>query len=210
MKLIFLGAPGAGKGTAADGVAKRYSLATISTGAILREAIKEGTELGLAAQSIINEGKLVPDDIIMNIVKERVKQPDCEKGYILDGVPRTLAQAEMIEELGIEIDNVIMFEIDSKVVIDRLTGRRVCADCGDTYHVKSKPSQKDGTCDRCSGHLIVRKDDEPQTIIDRLNVYEELTAPLVDYYKSKGLLKTVEADDTMENIVKAVSAILEQ
>ncbi len=208
MNLIFLGAPGAGKGTAAEFIAKDFELANISTGAILREAIKNGTELGKKAKSIMDEGKLVPDDLIINIVKERVKQPDCEKGFILDGVPRTLEQARMIKELGITIDNVVHFDIADDVIVKRLTGRRVCADCGNTYHIETKPSSKEGICDTCNGHLIVRKDDEPQTILDRLSVYQKQTQPLVDYYRGEGTLVDIDAtasiDDTVATITKAL------
>ncbi len=209
MNLIFLGAPGAGKGTAAEGVAKEHSFASISTGAILREAIKNKTELGLKAKSIIEAGELVPDDVIINIVKERIKEEDCKPGFILDGVPRTLEQARMLDELGVRIDKVIQFDIESQIVIDRLTGRRVCVDCGDTFHIISKPSVKEGICDRCSGHLIIRKDDEPETIIERLRVYDELTKPLVDYYTDTGKLIHIDASASIEAILSEVTKALE-
>ncbi len=209
MNLIFLGAPGAGKGTAAEGIAEKYSFASISTGAILREAIKNGTELGLKAKSIIESGELVPDDVIINIVKERIKADDCKGGFILDGVPRTLEQASMLDELGVVIDKVIQFDIEAQIVIDRLTGRRVCVDCGDTFHIESKPPSKDGICDRCSGHLIVRKDDEPQTIKERLRVYEELTKPLTDYYTKTGKLIHIDASKSIDDILTIITKALE-
>ncbi len=208
MNLIFLGAPGAGKGTAAEGIAERYSFASISTGAILREAIKQKTELGLQAKSIIEAGKLVPDDVVINIVKERINQPDCESGFILDGVPRTLEQAAMLDDLGVNIDKVIQFDISSDEVIKRLSGRRVCVDCGTTFHVDSKPSTEDGICDRCSGHLIVRKDDEPQTILERLNVYDELTKPLIDYYTKTGKLVNIDATLSIVDTLDEISTVL--
>ncbi len=208
MNLIFLGAPGAGKGTAAEGIAQKYSFASISTGAILREAIKNQTELGLTAKSLIDAGKLVPDDVIISIVKERIKEDDCAGGFILDGVPRTLEQARMLDELGVVIDKVVQFDIDPQIVIDRLTGRRVCVDCGSTFHIQTKQSAVDGVCDRCNGNLIIRKDDEPDTIKERLRVYDELTKPLVDYYATAGKLVNVNAADSIEDVLKEVSKTL--
>ncbi len=208
MNLIFLGAPGAGKGTAAEGIAERYAFATISTGAILREAIKNGTELGLKAKSIIDAGQLVPDDVVINIVKERIKQPDCEGGFILDGVPRTLEQAKMLDDLGVKIDKVIQFDIESDEVVKRLSGRRVCVDCGTTYHVDSKPSTEDGICDRCNGHLIVRKDDKPNTIKERLRVYDELTKPLIEYYSKTEKLVNIDATLSIEETLNEISRVL--
>ncbi len=209
MNLIFLGAPGAGKGTAAEGIATKYSFASISTGAILREAIKNETELGLKAKSIIEAGELVPDDVIINIVKERIKAEDCKGGFILDGVPRTLEQAAMLDELGVIIDRVIQFDIEPQIVVDRLTGRRVCVDCGDTFHIESKPPEKDGICDRCSGHLIIRKDDEPSTIKERLRVYDELTKPLTEYYTKTGKLIHIDASKSIDEILSIITKALE-
>ncbi len=208
MNLIFLGAPGAGKGTAAEGIAQKYSFASISTGAILREAIKNQTELGMTAKSLIDAGKLVPDDVIINIVKERIKEDDCKAGFILDGVPRTLEQARMLDELGVRIDKVVQFDIDPQIVIDRLTGRRVCVDCGNTFHIQTKPSSVEGACDRCNGKLIIRKDDEPQTIKERLKVYDELTKPLVKYYEDTGKLINVNAASSIETVLSEVSKSL--
>lgn len=210
MNLIFLGAPGAGKGTNAELIAKKYSLASISTGAILREAIKNETEMGKKAKAIIDDGKLVPDDTIIAIIKERLSNSDCEKGFILDGVPRTLVQARMIDELGIRIDKVINFEVSEDVVLERLSGRRVCADCGSTYHIKNVKSKTEGVCDRCGGRLIIRKDDQPETIKERMSVYEDMTKPLVDYYLKTGKLISINADKEIEKTSLEISVALER
>ncbi len=208
MNLIFLGAPGAGKGTAAEGIAERHSLATISTGAILREAIKQGTEMGQKAKALIDAGKLVADEVVIGIVKERITEPDCAKGFILDGVPRTLEQAKMLDELGVNIDKVIQFDIEPEKIVKRLSGRRVCVDCGATFHIDNKPSTEDGICDQCNGSLIIRKDDEPATIKERLNVYDELTKPLVEYYEATGKLVNIDATMSISDTLDVVSKVL--
>mgnify|MGYP003397568823 CR=1 FL=1 len=192
MKLILLGAPGAGKGTQAEIICEKLDIPAISTGNILREAMKQETEMGIKAKKFIDAGALVPDDVIIGIIRERLAEEDCKNGFILDGVPRTVAQAEALEELGVDIDKVVDIEVQDDTIVKRLSGRRVCSSCGATYHTQYKPSAQPNVCDRCSGTLIVRKDDEPATIIERLSVYHELTEPLVDFYRQRGKLIVVE------------------
>lgn len=191
MKLILLGAPGAGKGTQAEIISEKLHIPTISTGNILREAIKNGTETGLKAKSFMDAGKLVPDDVIIGIVSERVVQPDCANGFILDGVPRTLPQAEALEAAGIHFDRVVSIEIEDAVIEARMTGRRVCGSCGASFHLTAHPPKVEGVCDVCGEKLVIRKDDNPETVKDRLVVYHQQTEPLIAYYREKGLLKTV-------------------
>ncbi len=195
MKLILLGAPGAGKGTQAEVICDKLAIPAISTGNILREAMKNGTEMGRKAKSYIDSGALVPDDVIINIIKERLAADDCKNGFILDGVPRTVAQAEALEEMGVEIDKVVDIEVSDDTIVKRLSGRRVCSACGASYHTLYKPSALPDRCDRCNGQLIVRKDDEPATILERLRTYHELTEPLVDFYKERGKLVVVEGQE---------------
>lgn len=202
MKLILLGAPGAGKGTQAEVICEKLSIPAISTGNILREAMKNGTEMGIKAKSYIDSGALVPDDVIISIIKERLAQDDCKNGFILDGVPRTVAQAEALEAMGIEIDKVVDIEVADDTIVKRLSGRRVCSACGASYHTIYKPSAKPDECDRCGGRLIVRKDDEPTTILERLKVYHELTEPLVDFYKKRGKLVVVEGQEEVADTTK--------
>lgn len=202
MKLILLGAPGAGKGTQAEIICDKLNIPAISTGNILREAIKNETEMGLQAKSYIESGALVPDAVIISIVKERLQQDDCQNGFILDGVPRTVAQAEALEALGVEIDKVVDIEVADEAIIKRLSGRRVCSACGASYHTEYKPSATLNVCDRCSGQLIVRKDDEPSTIIERLNVYHEQTEPLVAFYKERGKLVVVEGQEQVADTTR--------
>ena len=192
MRLILLGAPGAGKGTQAEVLSKLLGIPTISTGNILRAAMKEGTPVGLQAKAYVEAGQLVPDEVIINIIKERLAQPDCAKGYILDGVPRTIPQAEAMEKMGIAIDCALSIEVEDQVIVDRLGGRRVCKDCGATYHMASHRPQKDGVCDACGGEVICRKDDAPETVKARLVTYHKETEPLKEFYAQRGLLKTVE------------------
>ena len=192
MRLILLGAPGAGKGTQAEVLSKLLDIPTISTGNILRAAMKEGTPVGLQAKAYVEAGQLVPDEVIINIIKERLAQPDCANGYILDGVPRTLPQAEAMEKMGIAIDCALSIEVEDQVIVDRLGGRRVCKDCGATYHMASHRPQKDGVCDACGGEVICRKDDAPETVKARLVTYHKETEPLKEFYAQRGLLKTVE------------------
>lgn len=198
MKLILLGPPGAGKGTQADILSKKLDIPTISTGNILRAAVKEGTEIGLKAKSFMDAGKLVPDEVIIGIVAERLQKPDCAKGYILDGVPRTLAQAEAIEKSGITFDAVISLDVSNEEIIGRMSGRRACTACGATYHIVAAPSKVEGICDKCGGPLVQRADDKPETVLNRLEVYAKETAPLVEFYESRGILKTVANQPTIE------------
>jgi adenylate kinase len=202
MKLILLGAPGAGKGTQAEVICDKLDIPAISTGNILREAIKNSTEMGLKAKSFIDSGALVPDDVIISIIKERLKEDDCKNGFILDGVPRTVAQAKALEDMGVDIDKVVDIEVADDAIVKRLSGRRVCSACGASYHTQYKPSAKPDVCDRCGGSLIVRKDDEPSTVLERLNTYHELTEPLVDFYKQRDKLVVVEGQEQVEDTTK--------
>ena len=208
MKLILLGAPGAGKGTQAEIISKKLNIPTISTGNILREAIKNGTETGLKAKSFMDAGKLVPDDVIIGIVRERVAQPDCAGGYILDGVPRTIPQAEALEAAGIHFDRVVSIEIDDAVIEARMTGRRVCGSCGASYHIAANPPKHEGVCDLCGGDLVIRKDDAPETVKNRLRVYHAETEALKSFYEKLGILRLVEGNQPIEkaseDILKAL------
>ncbi|MBP8854917.1 MAG: adenylate kinase [Oscillospiraceae bacterium] len=210
MKLILLGAPGAGKGTQAEIVCDRYNIPAVSTGNIIREAVKQNTEMGSKAKGFIDSGALVPDEVIIGIIKERLAEDDCKNGFILDGVPRTVAQAEALDAMGIAIDKVVDIEVADDDILKRLSGRRVCSACGASYHTVHKPSAKPEICDRCGGALIIRKDDEPATILERLRVYHEQTEPLVDYYKAKGKLVVVqgqqEVSDTTALLISALEA----
>jgi len=208
MKLILLGAPGAGKGTQAEILCKKLGIPSISTGNILRAAIKEGTPTGLKAKSYIDAGKLVPDEVIIGIVHERLAQNDCKSGYILDGVPRTIAQAEALEKAGISFDAVVSIEISEEEILRRMSGRRVCGACGASYNVEFVPPRVEGICDSCGGKLIQRKDDTPETVRERLKVYHTETEPLVDFYAARGLLRPVRSDDTKEGTTQAILAAL--
>ena len=199
MKIIFLGAPGAGKGTQAEKVAAHLNIPTISTGAIIRAALKEGTEMGLAAKAFIEAGKLVPDEVVIGIIKERLAADDCKNGFILDGFPRTIAQAEALDAMGIEIDLVLNIFVDDATIVERMSGRRVCAACGATFHTKFNPSADGDKCDKCGAELTVRKDDKPEVVADRLNVYHKETEPLERYYENKGILKTVVGQEKLED-----------
>ncbi|MGI5971219.1 MAG: adenylate kinase [Oscillospiraceae bacterium] len=207
MKLIFLGAPGAGKGTQADIIAKRLGIPTISTGAMLREAVKNGTPTGKRAEEYMQSGRLVPDEVIIGIVSERIAQPDCARGFILDGVPRTLAQAEALEKAGISFDAVISIEVSDDVIRERMGGRRVCEKCGATYHIVTARPKAEGVCDACGGRLILRKDDMPETVNERLAVYHEETEPLKGFYAQRGVLRTVE-DQSIEATTLAILRLL--
>ena len=191
MKIILLGAPGAGKGTQAEIISRKLGIPTISTGNILRAAVKNGTPVGLEAKHFMDAGKLVPDEVIIGIIEERLAEPDCQKGFILDGVPRTIAQAEALERHGIRFDEVLSLEISDEVITARLTGRRTCHACGAPYHVTAAPSRQEGVCDKCGGELEQRKDDQPDTVKHRLEVYHSETEPLKDYYQAHGVLKSV-------------------
>ena len=198
MNLILLGAPGAGKGTQAELLIEKLGIPGISTGNMLREAIANGTELGKKVKSYMDGGLLVPDELIMGIVAERTAQPDCANGFILDGVPRTLAQAEALDAAGVVIDHVVSIEIDDSVIEGRMTGRRVCAKCGASYHVVANPPKTEGVCDSCGGELIIRKDDAPETVRKRLDVYHAQTEVLMDYYGKQGKIRHIEGNQSIE------------
>ena len=210
MNLILLGAPGAGKGTQAEILVKKLSIPAISTGNMLREAIANGTELGKKAKQHMDEGSLVPDELILGIVADRVAQPDCSNGYILDGMPRTLAQAEALENMGIKIDHVVSIEVDDAVIEGRMTGRRVCPKCGASYHIVANPPKMDGVCNACGAELTIRKDDAPETVRKRLEVYHATTEVLKEFYGKLGRLCIVEGNQPIENaneaILKAIGA----
>ena len=207
MKLILLGAPGAGKGTQAEILSARLSIPTISTGNILRAAIKEGTPTGLEAKSYMDAGRLVPDSVIIGIVAERLGQPDCARGFILDGVPRTIGQAEALDAAGIAFDKVLSIEISDGEIEERMSGRRVCQGCGAPYHVKAKPPKQEGVCDSCGGQLVQRED-KAETVRKRLEIYHADTEPLKGFYEGKGILVPVANQDTIEGTSKAITEAL--
>ncbi len=195
MKLILLGAPGAGKGTQAEVICNALNIPAISTGNLLREAVKNGTALGMEAKTYMDGGKLVPDEIVINILKERLAQDDCQAGFILDGFPRTVPQAETLSQMGVEIDKVLDIEVPDEKIMQRLSGRRVCEGCGASYHLDYKPSKVEGVCDKCGAKTVQRKDDHPDTIKERLQVYHAQTEPLKDYYQQTGKLVVVEGQE---------------
>lgn len=208
MNLVLMGPPGAGKGTQGELLAKKLGVDTISTGVMLRTAIKEQTEIGKQVEKLINDGKLVPDDVMVKLVKERLQKPDCEKGFILDGFPRTTAQAEALTNSGVKIDKVLSLEVDDDVIVERLSSRRECRDCGAPYNVISNKPETEGVCDKCGGALIQRADDNPDTIKNRLSVYHTQTEPIKAYYEKLGLLVTAQGEeqlaDTTRNVDKAL------
>ena len=199
MNIILLGAPGAGKGTQGELISAQLHIPTISTGNMLREAIANGTELGKQVKQYMEAGALVPDEVIMSIVAERVKQPDCEAGFILDGVPRTLAQAEAIDAKGVRIDHVVSLEVDDAAIADRMAGRRVCTKCGASYHIVNNPTKTEGICDLCGSEVAIRKDDQPETVLHRLEVYHASTEVLKEYYQAQGKLRLVCGDQPIED-----------
>jgi adenylate kinase len=210
MKLILLGAPGAGKGTQAEIICDRLGIPAISTGNIIREAIKNGTEAGLKAKSYVESGGLVPDEIVVDMLKERLAQDDCRNGYVLDGFPRNVAQAQTLDKMGVVIDRVIDIEVADDKIVNRMSGRRVCSSCGSSYHVVYKaPVKKPGSCDRCGGDLVIRSDDKPETVRERLKVYHDQTEPLKDYYHAAGKLYIVEGQEELEDTTKLTVAALE-
>ena len=210
MKLILLGPPGAGKGTQAEILARDLSIPTISTGNILRAAVKAGTPIGLKAKSYMDAGKLVPDEVIIGIIQERLAEADCANGFILDGVPRTIAQAEALEAHGIEFDHVISLEISDEAIVKRMDGRRVCTQCGTPFHVESKPPKTAGVCDLCGGELVERDDDKPETVRARLVVYHDETEPLKQFYQERGKLNVVPGNmGTIEDTTRAIKQVLE-
>ena len=210
MNLILLGAPGAGKGTQAEVISAALSIPQISTGNILREAGKNGTEFGLKAKAAMESGALVSDEVVIGILKDRIAQDDCKNGFILDGFPRTVPQAEALEAMGVNIDKVVEIYVPDETISKRLSGRRVCEDCGASYHTDFKPSKVSGKCDKCGGNTVIRKDDEPATVLERLKVYHEQTAPLKAFYEQRGKLETVigqeEVSETSKLTLKAVGA----
>ena len=209
MKLIFLGAPGAGKGTQAEIIAAELKIPTISTGNIIREALANGTEMGLKAKSFIEAGKLVPDDVVIGIIKDRLAADDCAGGFILDGFPRTIPQAEALDNMGVIIDKVVDIDVPDENIVNRMSGRRVCKACGSSYHIENKKPKVEGVCDACSGELQIRKDDAPETVLDRLNVYHEQTEPLKDYYAKCGKLRSVEGTAPIKEITASILKVLE-
>ncbi len=209
MNLILLGAPGAGKGTQAEAICKNFSIPSVSTGNIIREALKSGTELGKKAKSFMDEGKLVPDEIVIGIIKDRLAEDDCKNGFILDGFPRTIPQAEALDKMEIIIDKVIDFEVDDEEIVNRMSGRRVCEVCGTSYHINHKKPKIDNVCDNCSGTLVQRKDDHPDTVNARLKVYHDQTEPLKNYYNNQNKLIIIEGKGKIEDITKKALAALE-
>lgn len=204
MKLILLGPPGAGKGTQAEILNKKLGIPTISTGNILRAAVKNGTPVGLKAKEYMDVGKLVPDEVIIGVISERLAEADCQNGFILDGVPRTIPQAEALEKAGISFDAVVSIEISDEEIVERMAGRRVCTACGAPYHVKNMPPKVEGVCDACGGKLEARADDKPEVVRDRLQVYHKETAPLKDFYAARNLLKTVDNQPTVAETTTAI------
>lgn len=209
MKIIILGAPGAGKGTQAEVISKNKQIPTISTGNIIREALKSGSEMGRKAKEYMESGRLVPDDVVIGIIQERLAQPDCNNGFILDGFPRTIPQAEALDRMGIDIDRVIDIEVDDEVITRRVSGRRVCPACGASYHLEYKFPKVEGVCDQCGDTLVQRKDDQPETVLERLHVYHEQTEPLKDYYATKNKLFVVEGQEEVADTTRLTLAALE-
>ena len=209
LKMIFLGAPGAGKGTQSDIVAEKFSIPTISTGVMIREAIKNNTEMGLAAKSYTEKGALVPDDVVIGIIGERLAKDDCKDGFILDGFPRTVPQAEALDKMGVEINCVVSIEVADEKIVERMSGRRVCAKCGASFHTVYNPSKDGKTCDKCGETLTVRRDDAPEVVKSRLVVYHDQTEPLKEFYGKKGILKLVEGQEKVEDTTKLTLAAIE-
>ena len=208
MNLILLGAPGAGKGTQAQILCDRLNIPTISTGNMIREALKSGTEMGLKAKAFIEAGQLVPDEVVIGIVQERLAKEDCRNGFILDGFPRTIPQAEALDRMGVTIDRVVDINVPDEVITRRVSGRRVCLDCGNTYHIETKKPLKDGICDRCGSTLVQRKDDQPETVQERLHVYHDQTEPLRDYYAKAGKLLVVDGQQGIQEIAEQTLELL--
>ena len=209
MNLILLGAPGAGKGTQAEVICEKLSIPAISTGNIIREALKNGTEMGLKAKAYMDEGKLVPDDVVIGIIRERLSQDDCQNGFILDGFPRTIPQAEALDQMGIVIDRVISIEVPDDKIAARMAGRRVCPKCGASYHTEYKKPAKEGVCNACGAELVQRKDDAPETVLERLHVYHEQTESLKGYYENAGKLRLVEGQEEVKDTTALTIKALE-
>ncbi|MBQ5668716.1 MAG: adenylate kinase [Peptococcaceae bacterium] len=214
MKIILMGPPGAGKGTQAEKLVDLYQIPHISTGDMFRKAQKDGTELGLKAKSYMDQGQLVPDEVTVGIVKERLAEADCKEGFLLDGFPRTVQQADALDtilaELDMALDCVVNIEVDKAFLVDRLTGRRVCRTCGATYHIANKAPKVEGVCDKCGGELYQRGDDTIETVSNRLDVYAAQTAPLIDYYKSKGIMSSIDGSKSMEDVLADIRSALEK
>ena len=209
MKLILLGAPGAGKGTQAEVLCQKLGIPTISTGNMLRTAIQEGTPVGLQAKSFMDAGKLVPDEVIIQIVAQRIAQPDCAAGFILDGVPRTIAQAEALDAAGVRFDRVLSLEITDQEIEERMSGRQVCSKCGASFHIHARPTKAEGVCDNCGGPVVQRDDDKPETVRHRLEVYHQQTEPLKGFYEARGVLKMVANQPTIPATTEVILAALE-
>lgn len=209
MKIIFLGAPGAGKGTQAEIVSKKLAIPTVSTGNIIRAALKNGTPMGLQAKAFIEAGKLVPDEVVIGIIKDRLAEDDCKNGFILDGFPRTIPQAQALDEMGIVIDKVIDIEVADEKIAKRMSGRRVCKACGNSYHLEYKKPAVEGVCDACGGELVQRKDDAPETVLERLKVYHDETEPLKNYYEQQGKLVIVEGQEEVADTTALTLKALE-
>ena len=209
MKLILLGAPGAGKGTQAEKIVEKYGIPAVSTGNIIRAALKAGTEMGLKAKSFMDAGQLVPDDVVIGIIKDRLQEKDCENGFILDGFPRTIPQAQALEDRGVDIDKVLDIEVPDEKITARMSGRRVCSKCANSYHLLYKKPKTEGVCDACGGELIQRKDDAPETVQARLKEYHEMTEPLKDFYKKLGKLVIVEGQEEVADTTALVFKALE-
>ena len=209
MKLILLGAPGAGKGTQAEVISKQLKIPTISTGNMLREAMKNGTELGRKVKDFMDNGQLVPDDVVIGIVAERVSREDCANGFILDGMPRTIPQAAALEEKGIKFDAVVSIEISDDVIEGRMTGRRVCGSCGASYHIVANPPKTEGICDTCGSELYLREDDHPETVQKRLDVYHSQTQPLIQYYREQGVLHSIDGTREMHKVFGDICSVLD-
>ena len=208
MKIIFLGAPGVGKGTQADIIAEKLEIPTISTGAIIRDAIKNATEMGIKAKKFIEVGELVPDDVVIGIIKERLAKSDCQNGFILDGFPRTVPQAQALDSMGVELDKIVSIEVPDEKIVERMAGRRVCAKCGASYHLIYNPSNDGKTCDKCGEELTIRKDDAPEVVLSRLDVYHTTTEPLKEFYSEKGMLELVDGVGSVDEITLRMSKAL--
>ena len=209
MNLILMGAPGAGKGTQSEKISEKWGIPAISTGDMLRAAIKAGTELGITAKSYMDGGNLVPDEIVIGIIKEYLTSDACKNGFILDGFPRSIPQAEALDALGVKIDAVLSIEVADEKIVERMNGRRVCT-CGASYHTLYKPSQKEGICDKCGAELFIRKDDTPETVLHRLHTYHEVTEPLKEFYSKKGLLLTVQGQEEVADTTRLTFEALGQ
>ena len=210
MNLMFLGAPGAGKGTQAAFVSEKYNIPSISTGVLLREAMAKGTELGLRAKSYMDAGALVPDELVIGIIKERLAEKDCANGFILDGFPRTVPQAEALDEMGVEMDLVVSIEVSDDAIVNRMSGRRLCSVCDTSYHLSHRPPKTEGKCDRCGGSLKLRADDKPEVVKSRLETYHKQTEPLKEYYGKKGKLCTVDGEGKIEDITAEIIAAIDK